>query len=47
MLFARSPPANKVIKTRYRIVKKNVGFPSSSFSSPVPSWKTRRLGTSR
>ncbi|EOA95166.1 hypothetical protein Anapl_14008 [Anas platyrhynchos] len=47
LLFARSPPANKVIKTRYRIVKKNVGFPSSSFSSPVPSWKTRRLGTSR
>uniref|UniRef100_A0A8B9UAZ7 Zinc finger CCCH domain-containing protein 3 n=1 Tax=Anas zonorhyncha TaxID=75864 RepID=A0A8B9UAZ7_9AVES len=34
LLFARSPPANKVIKTRYRIVKKNVGFPSSSFSSP-------------
>ncbi|XP_071890353.1 zinc finger CCCH domain-containing protein 3 isoform X4 [Anas platyrhynchos] len=47
LLFARSPPANKVIKTRYRIVKKNVGFPSSSFSSPGPSWKTRRLGTSR
>ncbi|XP_050564991.1 zinc finger CCCH domain-containing protein 3 isoform X2 [Cygnus atratus] len=47
LLFARSPPANKVIKTRYRIVKKNVVFPSSSFSSPVPSWKTRRLGTSR
>uniref|UniRef100_A0A8B9QU49 Zinc finger CCCH domain-containing protein 3 n=1 Tax=Anas platyrhynchos TaxID=8839 RepID=A0A8B9QU49_ANAPL len=43
LLFARSPPANKVIKTRYRIVKKNVGFPSSSFSSPVPSWKTRSL----
>ncbi|NXK51377.1 ZC3H3 protein, partial [Chauna torquata] len=45
--FVRSPPANKVIKTRYRIVKKNVVSPSSSFSGPVPSWKTRRLVTSR
>uniref|UniRef100_A0A8C0BM02 Zinc finger CCCH domain-containing protein 3 n=1 Tax=Buteo japonicus TaxID=224669 RepID=A0A8C0BM02_9AVES len=41
--FIRNPPANKVIKTRYRIVKKNVVSPaSSSFSSPVPNWKTRR-----
>ncbi|XP_029867373.1 zinc finger CCCH domain-containing protein 3 isoform X3 [Aquila chrysaetos chrysaetos] len=46
--FIRSPPANKVIKTRYRIVKKNVVSPaSSSFSSPVPNWKTRRPVTSR
>ncbi|XP_074880178.1 zinc finger CCCH domain-containing protein 3 isoform X1 [Buteo buteo] len=46
--FIRNPPANKVIKTRYRIVKKNVVSPaSSSFSSPVPNWKTRRPVTSR
>ncbi|XP_074001415.1 zinc finger CCCH domain-containing protein 3 [Numenius arquata] len=46
--FVRSPPTNKVIKTRYRIVKKNVVSPAvSSFSSPVPNWKTRRPVTSR
>ncbi|KAM6102817.1 zinc finger CCCH domain-containing protein 3 [Theristicus caerulescens] len=46
--FVRSPPANKVIKTRYRIVKKNVASPAlSSFSSPIPNWKTRRPVTSR
>ncbi|KAM9278728.1 zinc finger CCCH domain-containing protein 3 [Cariama cristata] len=46
--FVRSPPANKVIKTRYRIVKKNVVSPAlSSFSTPVPNWKTRRPVTSR
>uniref|UniRef100_A0A8D0ET95 Zinc finger CCCH domain-containing protein 3 n=1 Tax=Strix occidentalis caurina TaxID=311401 RepID=A0A8D0ET95_STROC len=46
--FIRSPPANKVIKTRYRIVKKNVVSPAlSSFSSPIPNWKTRRPITSR
>ncbi|NXS57753.1 ZC3H3 protein, partial [Brachypteracias leptosomus] len=46
--FLRSPPANKVIKTRYRIVKKNVVSPAfPSFSSPIPSWKTRRPMTSR
>ncbi|NXW14808.1 ZC3H3 protein, partial [Circaetus pectoralis] len=46
--FIRSPPANKVIKTRYRIVKKNVVSPASlSFSSPVPNWKTRRPVTPR
>ncbi|XP_019337383.2 zinc finger CCCH domain-containing protein 3 isoform X1 [Alligator mississippiensis] len=48
--LVRSPPANKVIKTRYRIVKKNVASPSgslSSFSDPIPSWKTRRLAGSR
>ncbi|XP_054241382.1 zinc finger CCCH domain-containing protein 3 [Indicator indicator] len=37
--FIRSP---RVIKTRYRIVKKNVVSPAlSSFSSPVSTWKTR------
>ncbi|NXL74631.1 ZC3H3 protein, partial [Leptocoma aspasia] len=46
--FVRSPPANKVIKTRYRIVKKNVVPPAlSSFASPIPTWKTRRPTTSR
>ncbi|NWI42927.1 ZC3H3 protein, partial [Picathartes gymnocephalus] len=46
--FIRSPPANKVIKTRYRIVKKNVVSPAlSSFTSPIPAWKTRRPVTSR
>ncbi|NWZ09605.1 ZC3H3 protein, partial [Agelaius phoeniceus] len=44
----RSPPANKVIKTRYRIVKKNMVPPAlSSFTSPIPTWKTRRPITSR
>ncbi|NXN81565.1 ZC3H3 protein, partial [Bombycilla garrulus] len=46
--FVRSPPASKVIKTRYRIVKKNVASPAlSSFTSPIPTWKTRRPVTSR
>nr|XP_005479788.2 zinc finger CCCH domain-containing protein 3 [Zonotrichia albicollis] len=46
--FVRSPPANKVIKTRYRIVKKSVVPPAlSSFTSPIPTWKTRRPITSR
>ncbi|XP_067416173.1 zinc finger CCCH domain-containing protein 3 isoform X2 [Emydura macquarii macquarii] len=48
--LVRSPAANKVVQTRYRIVKKNVVLPSGSssfFSIPVPSWKTRRLVTSR
>ncbi|NWR39996.1 ZC3H3 protein, partial [Tachuris rubrigastra] len=46
--LARSPPSNRVIKTRYRIVKKNVASPAlSSFTSPIPTWKTRRPGTSR
>ncbi|CAM4511733.1 unnamed protein product [Caretta caretta] len=47
--LVRSPGANKVVQTRYRIVKKNVASSasSSSFSIPVPSWKTRRLVTSR
>ncbi|XP_065608500.1 zinc finger CCCH domain-containing protein 3 [Cyrtonyx montezumae] len=45
--FIRSPPANKIIKTRYRIVKKNVVTPSSSFNSSGPSWKMKRLLASR
>ncbi|KFO80112.1 Zinc finger CCCH domain-containing protein 3, partial [Cuculus canorus] len=48
--FMKSPPANKVIKTRYRIVKKNVVSPTgslSSFTSHIPNWKTRRSMTSR
>ncbi|NWV68442.1 ZC3H3 protein, partial [Malurus elegans] len=46
--FLKSPPANKVIKTRYRIVKKNVVSPAlPSFTSPIPTWKIRRPGTSR
>ncbi|NXH27986.1 ZC3H3 protein, partial [Myiagra hebetior] len=46
--FVRSSPASKVIKTRYRIVKKNVVSPAlSSFTSPIPTWKTRRPVTSR
>ncbi|NXE57143.1 ZC3H3 protein, partial [Casuarius casuarius] len=48
--FVRSPPGSKVIKTRYRIVKKNVVSSMgslSSFNSPVPTWKTRRLAASR
>ena len=43
------PPSNKVIKTRYRIVKKT---PSSSFGAPsfpssLPSWRARRIPLSR
>ncbi|NXI83562.1 ZC3H3 protein, partial [Rhipidura dahli] len=46
--FVRSPPASKVIKTRYRIVKKNVVSPAlSSFTSTIPTWKIRRPVTSR
>lgn len=45
----RIPPSNKVIKTRYRIVKKT---PSSSFGAPsfpssIPSWRARRISLSR
>ncbi|XP_061463091.1 zinc finger CCCH domain-containing protein 3 [Rhineura floridana] len=45
-----NPTANKVVNTRYRIVKKTVTSPSScaaSFSSPVHGWKSRRVSTSR
>uniref|UniRef100_A0A8C9Q206 Zinc finger CCCH domain-containing protein 3 n=1 Tax=Spermophilus dauricus TaxID=99837 RepID=A0A8C9Q206_SPEDA len=45
----RTSPASKVIKTRYRIVKKT---PASSLSAPPftlssPSWRARRLSLSR
>ncbi|XP_017950172.1 zinc finger CCCH domain-containing protein 3 isoform X1 [Xenopus tropicalis] len=43
----RSPPSSRVIKTRYRIVKKNVSalHPASPFSpfSPSLSWRSRVL----
>ncbi|XP_028591856.2 zinc finger CCCH domain-containing protein 3 [Podarcis muralis] len=46
-----SPTANKVVNTRYRIVKKAAtSAPSASaasFGSPAHSWKSRRLSTSR
>nr|XP_034980804.1 zinc finger CCCH domain-containing protein 3 [Zootoca vivipara] len=46
-----SPTTNKVVNTRYRIVKKAAtSAPSASaasFSSPAHSWKSRRLSTSR
>ncbi|NXX29465.1 ZC3H3 protein, partial [Nicator chloris] len=46
--FVRSPPGSKVIKTRYRIVKKNVVSPAlPSFTSPIPTWRTRRPVSSR
>ncbi|XP_064240747.1 zinc finger CCCH domain-containing protein 3 [Aotus nancymaae] len=45
----RTPPTSKVIKTRYRIVKKT---PASSLSAPpfplsLPSWRAWRLSLSR
>lgn len=45
----RTPPTSKVIKTRYRIVKKT---PVSSLNAPqfplsLPSWRARRLSLSR
>ncbi|XP_017367011.1 zinc finger CCCH domain-containing protein 3 isoform X1 [Cebus imitator] len=45
----RTPPTSKVIKTRYRIVKKT---PASSLGAPpfplsLPSWRARRLSLSR
>ncbi|XP_074059054.1 zinc finger CCCH domain-containing protein 3 isoform X2 [Macrotis lagotis] len=45
----RTSPANKVIKTRYRIVKKNFPSPFSvpHFSIPNSSWRARRLAASR
>uniref|UniRef100_A0ABM5GD28 Zinc finger CCCH domain-containing protein 3 n=1 Tax=Pogona vitticeps TaxID=103695 RepID=A0ABM5GD28_9SAUR len=47
--FLLSGP-NKVVNTRYRIVKKTALPPSgssASFSSPAHSWRTRRLSASR
>ncbi|XP_054840613.1 zinc finger CCCH domain-containing protein 3 [Eublepharis macularius] len=50
-LRVTSPPANKVVNTRYRIVKRTVAAPSggvaASFGSPALGWKTRRLSASR
>ncbi|XP_038198546.1 zinc finger CCCH domain-containing protein 3 [Arvicola amphibius] len=45
----RTPPSNKVIKTRYRIVKKTPTSPFSapSFPSSLPSWRARRISLSR
>ncbi|KAL1767253.1 zinc finger protein CCCH domain-containing protein 3 [Sigmodon hispidus] len=45
----RTPPSNKVIKTRYRIVKKTPTLPLSapSFPSSLPSWRARRISLSR
>ncbi|XP_062987268.1 zinc finger CCCH domain-containing protein 3 [Elgaria multicarinata webbii] len=49
-LLVTSPTANKVVNTRYRIVKKNVASPlgmTASFSSPAHGWKARRFSASR
>ncbi|XP_066479424.1 zinc finger CCCH domain-containing protein 3 isoform X2 [Tiliqua scincoides] len=49
-LLVTSPTANKVVNTRYRIVKKTVASPlgsAASFGSSAHSWKTRRLSASR
>ncbi|XP_076691772.2 zinc finger CCCH domain-containing protein 3 isoform X2 [Callospermophilus lateralis] len=45
----RTPPASKVIKTRYRIVKKTPASPLSAppFTLSSPSWRARRLSLSR
>ncbi|XP_054982254.1 zinc finger CCCH domain-containing protein 3 [Sorex araneus] len=45
----RTPPSSKVIKTRYRIVKKNSASPSSVplVAQAGPSWRSRRLSLSR
>ncbi|XP_055981002.1 zinc finger CCCH domain-containing protein 3 [Sorex fumeus] len=45
----RTPPSSKVIKTRYRIVKKNSASPSSVplVAQSGPSWRSRRLALSR
>ncbi|XP_068953003.1 zinc finger CCCH domain-containing protein 3 isoform X2 [Petaurus breviceps papuanus] len=45
----RTSPSNKVIKTRYRIVKKNFPSPFSlpPFSVPSSSWRAKRLAASR
>ncbi|XP_051015298.1 zinc finger CCCH domain-containing protein 3-like [Acomys russatus] len=43
----RTPPSNKVIKTRYRIVKKTPAFPLGvpSFPSSLPTWRARRISS--
>ncbi|KAK2495335.1 hypothetical protein MC885_013065 [Smutsia gigantea] len=48
MHIPRTPPTSKVIKTRYRIVKKTPAPPISGPPSPsLPSWRARRLSLSR
>ncbi|XP_023604779.1 zinc finger CCCH domain-containing protein 3-like isoform X2 [Myotis lucifugus] len=44
-----APATSKVIKTRYRIVKKNPvsPFSASPFPLSLPSWRARRLSLSR
>lgn len=44
-----APATSKVIKTRYRIVKKTPALPSSTvpFPQALPSWRARRLSLSR
>uniref|UniRef100_A0A8C0DAB2 Zinc finger CCCH domain-containing protein 3 n=1 Tax=Balaenoptera musculus TaxID=9771 RepID=A0A8C0DAB2_BALMU len=45
----RNPPTSKVIKTRYRIVKKTQASPLSTAPGPLapPSWRALRLSLSR
>uniref|UniRef100_A0A8C9HSN6 Zinc finger CCCH domain-containing protein 3 n=2 Tax=Piliocolobus tephrosceles TaxID=591936 RepID=A0A8C9HSN6_9PRIM len=45
----QTPPTSKVIKTRYRIVKKTPASPLSAppFALSLPSWRARRLSLSR
>ncbi|XP_030875072.1 zinc finger CCCH domain-containing protein 3, partial [Leptonychotes weddellii] len=45
----RTPPTSKVIKTRYRIVKKTPVSPLNAPQLPLslPSWRARRLSLSR
>ncbi|XP_006830928.1 PREDICTED: zinc finger CCCH domain-containing protein 3 [Chrysochloris asiatica] len=45
----RMPPTGKVIKTRYRIVKKSLASPLSNppVHLPLPTWSARRLSLSR
>ncbi|KAM6170967.1 zinc finger CCCH domain-containing protein 3 [Erethizon dorsatum] len=45
----RTPPTSKVIKTRYRIVKKTPASPvcTPPFPLSLPSWRARRLSLSR
>ncbi|KAM4865581.1 zinc finger CCCH domain-containing protein 3 [Thomomys bottae] len=48
-LHLRPPPTSKVIKTRYRIIKKNSASPLSipPFPLTLPSWRARRTSLSR
>ncbi|KAM6148261.1 zinc finger CCCH domain-containing protein 3 [Rhynchocyon petersi] len=46
LLTLRTPPSSKVIKTRYRIFKKNPASPllgALPFQLAPPTWRTRRL----